>query len=49
VFGVAPFTGIDAALGPAGFSEHLTDYRFDTGPSTAGSLAYSGSSPFTAQ
>ena len=49
VLGVAPFSGIDGALGPAGFSERLNDYHLDVGPSTSGSLAYSGSSPFTAQ
>jgi hypothetical protein len=49
VFGVAPFSGIDGALGPAGYSERLNNYRLDTGPSTSGSLAYGGSAPFTAQ
>ncbi len=49
VFGVAPFSGIDGALGVAGYSERLNHYRFDTGPTTSGSLAYGGSTPFTAQ
>jgi hypothetical protein len=48
-YGVAPFANIDAALGPTGYAERLTDYNLDTGPSVDGSLAYSGQAAFTLQ
>jgi hypothetical protein len=49
VYGLAPFSGIDAALGPVGFAGRLYGLRLDTGPSTSGSIAYGGSTPFTAK
>ena len=47
VFGFAPFSQIDAALGAAGFSAYLNGYRLDTGAASDGSLAYSGPAAFT--
>ena len=49
VFGLSPFSGIDEALGPTGFEERLNAFRLDMGPSSTGSVSYSGASPFTAK
>jgi hypothetical protein len=49
VFGLAPFSGIDSALGPTGFEERLNAFRVDVGPTSTGSVSYGGASPFTAK
>jgi hypothetical protein len=49
VYALAPFAGIDTALGATGYAERLTDLRFGTAPVTDGEIAYSGVVAFTAQ
>jgi hypothetical protein len=49
VYAVAPYLGIDTALGPTGYVERLNDLRLDTAPAADGQIAYSGVVTFTAQ